>query len=208
MKNKKIIRIIFLGVSLIILISLAIIFIIDLRQKNVKTSVNEKDLVSVLQDGDIICRLGDRIWSLVFKEFSPNDKRYSHLGIVLIKDGEIKIINAEGSRAENNDKVNAVPLNDFLKFAKSVGIYRAKEFEGSIISDIALKYLHRPFDWDFDMDDDSKLYCSELLYVTLKEISKDLNIKTIWVKELSKNIIPVDICSESNYFIEVGYYGN
>jgi uncharacterized protein YycO len=199
---------IFLGVGLVIVIPFAVFFVIDLRQRNIKTSINEKDLIPVLRDGDIICRLGDRIWSLVFKEFSPNDKRYSHLGIVVIQDGEIKIVNAEGSREENNDKVQIVSLKEFLQFARNIGIYRAKEIDGNSISAAALEYVDRPFDWDFDMDDDSKLYCSELLYVTLKKIAKDLPVKTVWVKELSKNIIPVDIGSEPNYFVEIGHYGN
>lgn len=37
--NGKTIRVIFLGVSLIILAFIIIVFIIDLRQKNIKTSI-------------------------------------------------------------------------------------------------------------------------------------------------------------------------
>jgi hypothetical protein len=56
------------------------------------------------------------------------------------------------------------------------------------------------------MEEDNKLYCSELLYVILREMDKNIELNKIWVKEIGKNIIPIDVCSQSEYFIEVGHW--
>jgi uncharacterized protein YycO len=194
------------GIILIVLVLCIVLFTIDLHQRDNAAFITKEDVSPFLQDGDVICRLGDRIWSLVFKEFSPVDKRFSHLGIVSINDGKIFVINAQGSQAEDKNKVALEPLEDFLENALQVSIYRMNGNNASLLSQNALKYIGRPFDWDFNMDDDSQLYCSELLYVTLKDISNDMPIQTVWISELSKTIVPVDICSQSEYFTEIHYF--
>jgi hypothetical protein len=202
-------RIILIGVILVILIPLFVILLIDLRQKNNADAISEKEVAPFLQDGDVICRLGDRIWSLAFKEFSPVDKRFSHLGIILIKDDEIMVINAQGSRTGDTNTVTIEPLKDFLQYAQQAGIYRMKNPNyASQLSQHAFQYIGRPFDWDFNTDDDSELYCSELLSVSLKDISSEIPIPTVWIKELSRSIVPVDICVQSDYFSEVAYFAD
>jgi len=57
------------------------------------------------------------------------------------------------------------------------------------------------------MEDNSKLYCTELLYVILKNIDLDIVLNKVFIKEIGKNIIPLDVCSQSEYFTEVGYWG-
>jgi uncharacterized protein YycO len=199
--------IILFGIILVVLVLGIVLFTVDLHQRDNADFISKEDVSPFLQDGDVICRLGDRIWSLVFKEFSPVDKRYSHLGIVSIDKGQIFVINAQGSQAKDKNKVALEPLEDFLENAQQVGIYRMNGNDASRLSQNALTYVGYPFDWDFDMDDDSALYCSELLFVTLKNISAEIPIPTIWIEKLSKNIVPVDICSQSEYFTEIHFFG-
>jgi len=187
------------------------ILIINCSQKNQYNAiqyVQEDQLLPFLKDGDIICRLGDSLWSLVFKDLSPVEKRFSHLGIVRIKDGYVSVIHAEGLTKINEDRVSEVPLSDFLKSARSAGIYRLNinEIDGALISDTALEYIGRPFDWQFDMQKDDKIYCSELLFLVLSRINPGICLNTMWVKELNRYIIPVDICSQAEYFTEIGYF--
>jgi hypothetical protein len=180
---------------------------IQKRQHSVLRYVQEDEILSSLNDGDIICRLGDRLWSKFFKELSPNDKRFSHLGIVRIRDNIVSVINAEGLAIEGKDYVNEVSLKDFLKTAQSIGIYRVKNIQGEIISDTALEYIGRHFDWKFDMEENNNLYCTELLYVILKKLDTNIELNKIWLKEINKYIIPLDICLQSEYFLEIGYWG-
>jgi len=197
---------ILVGVFLIISITFIVILNQQKRQHSMVQHIQEDAIIPYLNDGDIIFRLGDRIWSTFFKELSPNDKRFSHLGIVRIRNNIISVINAEGLADEGKDYVNEVSLKEFLQIAQSVGIYRLKTIEGEIISDTALEYIGYPFDWQFNLEDDSKLYCSELLYVILKKLAPNIELNKVWFKEIGKNIIPLDIYSQSEYFTEVGYW--
>jgi hypothetical protein len=164
-------------------------------------------LFSAVREGDIICRLGDRLWSQIFKDISINDRRYSHLGIIRISavDGGVTVIHSEGTTEPGKDHVKEEPLEDFLKIARSVGIYRANDADGNEISLIAAEYLGLPFDWQFDIHDESELYCTELLYVVLKRIKPELELPVVFVKELGKDIIPLEAVSNSRYFSEIYY---
>jgi uncharacterized protein YycO len=158
-----------------------------------------------LKDGDIICRLGDRLWSLYFKEVSPLDKRFSHMGIIRVSSGVITVINAEGLGVRGRDAVNEVTLRNFLDSARSIGIYRLKNHDGTLISQSAMEYTGRPFDWQFDLTNDDKIYCTELLYAALKQAAPEIELKKIFLKELGKEIVPPESCSNSEYFEEVFY---
>jgi hypothetical protein len=187
-----------------LLVGIAVIVVINLQKR--QYCIAEEEILSYLNDGDIICRLGDRIWSGFFKDMSPVDKKFSHLGIIRIRDNMVTVINAEGLAIEGKDYVNEVSLGDFLEIAQSIGIYRLRSIEGDKISDAALGYIGYPFDWQFNMEDNNKLYCTELLYVILNELDPNIKLNLFWLKEMGRHIIPLDICSQSEYFVEIGYW--
>jgi hypothetical protein len=201
---------ILVGVFTIFCITIFTIIIQQKRQHSISKNIQyiqADSILSYIKDGDIICRLGDRIWSMYFKELSQNDKRFSHLGIIRIRNNIVSVINAEGLANEGKDFVNETLLEDFLMSAQKIGIYRLKNIEGEVISDTAIEFIGVPFDWQFDMEDDSKLYCTELLYVILKKLDTNIVLNKVFIKEIGKNIIPLDICSQTEYFLEIGYWG-
>jgi hypothetical protein len=165
-------------------------------------------LFEIVEDGDIICRLGDRFWSQLFKDMAIEDKRYSHMGIIRINDGLITVIHAEGDTGHGNDFVHEVTLEEFIKIARAIGIYRINDVDGSKISSLATEYMGIPFDWKFDLTDESKLYCTELLYVILKRIKPVLELNTAFVKELGNEIISLEAISNSEYFSEIYFVSN
>jgi hypothetical protein len=158
-------------------------------------------LRAAIQEGDIICRQGDRIWSLYFKNLSPGDKRFSHLGIAQVTGDKITVINAEGRWRNGNDRVNQVPLEDFIASARILGLYRLEGVEGRKITEAALLLLGRPFDWSFNLEDSGKLYCTELLYVVLQNIAPELPLKTI--RKFGRDLIPLEAVSDSPQFTEI-----
>jgi hypothetical protein len=172
-----------------------------------KKRIYPEDISTYLKDGDIICRLGDRLWSLYFKDISLSDKRFSHLGIIRIRDNKITVINAEGRAIQGKDFVNEVDLDEFLKIAAAIGIYRLNDYDGKLISSAAMEYIGYPFDWNFDLEDKNKLYCTELLYIILKKIAPEIELKRLYQKELKKEIIPLEAYSNSGYFNEILYIG-
>lgn len=162
----------------------------------------------VIKDGDIICRLGDRVWSQHFRDVSVTDRRFSHMGIIRVIDDRVTVIHAEGNTGHGTDFVEEVPLEDFIEFARAIGVYRVRNVDGSQISNIALEYLGVPFDWRFDMSCGLKLYCTELLYVILKRLAPEINLKTIHFNLLGREIIPLEAISNSEHFYEVFFVGS
>jgi len=175
------------------------------RRQQAQNVINVDAVTPYLKDGDILCRLGDRAWSTVVKKMSPNDKRFSHLGIVRIRDDGISIINAECLIDGREERVNEVSLQEFLKIAKAVGVYRANFMDGSKISDNVMQYIGRPFDWKFDSDDDTEIYCTELLYLAIKQTVPEYSMGKITIRGFDMTIIPLEAVSKSNNFDEILY---
>jgi len=168
--------------------------------------IDAVEILPHLQDGDIICRLGDRMWSSFVRHLSTADKRFSHVGIVRIRDGNVSVINAECLVSGRSESVNKVTLPEFLEVARAVGVYRANFIDGSVISDNAVKYLGRPFDWKFNHEDDSAIYCTELVYVAIKQSVPEYSLRTVRLSGFGGLvIIPLEAISESDDFGEIFY---
>jgi len=185
-----------------IIIFLIFVFIIMPRSKPI-VLIKKDAFHGLLKDGDIICRLGDRFWSQIFKDFSIDDKRFSHIGIIRINNNRITVIHAEGTTKPGKDFVKEELLDDFLKVAITIGIYRMIDLDENKISSTAMEYIGVPFDWKFDMGDASELYCTELLYIILKQLLPTFEFNTTYIKELGKDIIPIDSISNSEHFSEI-----
>jgi len=176
--------------------------------KENKKAIIVSDVISYLKDGDIILRQGDGPLSPMFRDLSLTDKRFSHLGVVRIRDGNVSVINSVGYIKNRKRGVEEVSLEKFLQVAYAIGVFRAKYAEGTMISDKATEYIGRPFDWDFDLNDESKIYCTELLYATLKYVAPEHNVSTMYVDAVGKEIIPLDSISNSEDFEEIIYIAN
>ncbi|MCL1947669.1 MAG: hypothetical protein FWF51_11075 [Chitinivibrionia bacterium] len=194
-------------VGVIGLFSFSIAFNARLRNDSAKrlpkTIIDAADVLPYLRDGDVICRLGDRGWSSFIRYLSSDDRRFSHIGIVRIRDENVSVINAECLVNGRNESVNEVSLSDYLELARAVGVYRANFLDGSIISDDAVKYLGYPFDWDFDFDDESKIYCTELLHVIIKNNAPEYGLATVNMSGINLAIIPTEAISKSADFDEI-----
>jgi hypothetical protein len=139
----------------------------------------------------------------MFMDVSPTDRRYSHLGVARVAGGRVTVIHAEGATADGADGVREDALEDFVKDATAVGVYRAKGVDGGKISAAAAERLGTPFDWRFDMDDESRLYCTELLYVALRRAAPSLGLATVAVGPQGRRVIPLEAVSASEDFGEV-----
>lgn len=170
-----------------------------------EATVGADKVAPYLKDGDVICRLGDKLWSSFVKNMSPDDRRFSHLGIVRIKNGGVSVINAECLVSGREERVNEVPLPEFLSVARAVGVYRAKFMEGTAISDNAALYLGRPFDWKFDSGDEAEIYCTELLHVAIKNTMPEYGLEAKSVHGFGVTVIPLEAVSKSSDFDEIVY---
>jgi len=191
------------GIILLIAI-LLFIFIPELTPQNKLTA---DSISAYLKDGDVICRLGDRVWSQYFKDVSPEDKRFSHLGIIRVVNDEITVIHAEGRAIQGMDYVNETTLDEFLEIAKAIGVYRfnyfGDVFDAEIISSTAMEFIGMPFDWDFDLKNKNRVYCTELIYLILEKIAPQIQLTKVFHSILGKEIIPPEAVSASEYFDEI-----
>ena len=159
------------------------------------------DIIPHLQHGDILLRSGAGVWSKYFRDFSPTDKRFSHVGIVCIENNEIKVLHSEGDDLTGNGSVEFVSLDTFIGESKDIGISRLKNTDPNIFVQAAGKYQHQPFDWKFDADDKSAIYCTELVNLALKDCKTNITLKR------KKTIIPVDSCLDPDFFEEINLTG-
>lgn len=128
---------------------------------------------SMLENGDIIYRLGDGIFSQYFKLTSKHEQLYSHSGIAVIHGSTISVIHSEASEITGIGKVKSEPISKFMRNISVWAIYRVDTTQHvrNNIASIATEYATKntPFDTDFNLESDDKLYCTELVALCINK---------------------------------------
>lgn len=123
------------------------------------------------QNGDIIYRHGNGFFSDYFRKSSNREQLYSHGGIIVIDTSKVYVIHSEASEFTGIGGVRKEELNTFLKDISTWGVYRLDTTQ--IVRDsivyVATQYLNKetPFDLDFDNSSDEKVYCTELIAISV-----------------------------------------
>ena len=155
-------------ITTVILLTISVITPTDSPNIHIGSySINE----TILRDGDIIFRRGTSFVSnmvLMADESSP----YSHTGIIKIFEDKVFVIHSVP--AETPGEKDAVKIESIDYFlirdrATAVAVYRLMNDDtltATTAANNALNYarINTPFDSDFNLDDDSKLYCTELVW--------------------------------------------
>jgi uncharacterized protein YycO len=138
------------------------------------TPQNLADLIAKeqLEAGDLIFRRGISFVSRLV-QVADQQTVYTHVGIVVDYEGEKRVVHAVPSETPDEaDKVKMESLHDFLQPERAVelGVYRLNEHkhfqEASAAARWAFKMAQKaiPFDKGFDLQDTSRLYCTELIW--------------------------------------------
>ena len=195
------------GISLlIVIVALLYVFIIsDKLEKaynnaNYYLSENEKKL---LQDGDIILRRGYGFVSARIIDMLKDTLVVSHCGIIVKINtcwSVIHSIPGHFSPFSKDDGVIITSLSGFMEEAhpNSVIITRLKRDNLNQIAQKALSYANRKvaFDYDFNYNDTTSLYCSELILRILED-KFALTPETLGVKEIPP---PFSIFTNPDFF--------
>lgn len=137
----------------------------------------------LITEGDIAFRRGNSLVSQAVL-YGDADGKYSHVGIVVNIDGKWHIVHAVPGEHEYEgdiDRVRIVSLDDFFspQNAERGAIMRLPlSTEDAIkISNNAIRLAdsHIPFDHNYRLDDQSKLYCTELIQILFLSVGKDLS---------------------------------
>lgn len=154
-------------------------------------------VTSDIQNGDIIYRLGNGLFSDFIKDMSHVEKRFSHVGIIYkaAEQDSAFVIHAEADDYSGIGFVKKEPIDIFLKNVRDWAIYRltTKEVYQKKISDYAFQYhkMNIPFDTAFDETDSSSFYCSELVKHCVNNALSTELIKAKTVKN-DKAFIAID----------------
>ena len=152
----------------------------------------------ILRNGDIILRSGIGLWSGLFRSSNTTDKRFSHVGIVRIRpDGSLCVIHAEGDDTNGQGKVFEDTLEHFVGESDKIGLGRLRIGDPGRLVESAMTFLGRPFDWKFDKSDDSSVYCTELVDLSLRKLNSSFRLPE------HKGLILPEACLHPDFFIEI-----
>jgi len=159
---------------------------------------NVENIRSLLRNGDVILRSGIGLWSNLFRFSNTFDKRFSHVGIVRIRhDDVIHVIHAEGDDTSGKGKVFEDTLEHFVGESVKIGLSRLRTGNPDRFVECAMTFLGRPFDWKFDKNDDSAIYCTELIDRSLRELAQPLHLQE------HKGLLLPEACLNPDFFIEI-----
>jgi hypothetical protein len=133
---------------------------------------------SLFRSGDIVFRDGRGFLSNAFKKMCLTDRSYSHAGIIHIQDKCTYVLHVIGDRENKSREMRKDMLSDFCsgKISNGYAVYRS-DLPGAKIDSIAVVYYNSrlQFDDKFDLSDDDKMYCTELVSKVLCTVSGNKN---------------------------------
>jgi hypothetical protein len=159
------------------------------------------------QDGDLVFIRGKtwRSWLVRFMEVSGD---FSHVGIVRIVNGLPHVIHA----TPDAEVVQLERVEDFLSPAKAdrAGVYRLNENRhlAEAASREAWNTFEQktPFDHRFDILNEDKLYCTELVWLVFKRAGVDLgkgNANFLYESKLYGKVLLPSQLTRSNVLVEM-----
>jgi hypothetical protein len=140
-----------------------------------------------IREGDLILRCGNDFTSESLRDFSQQEKLYSHSGIALMNDGIMYVYNNMAGDINPDEIMRRDAIDSFLTPVNNVaaGIYRYyityDELQKlkAIVNDHYTNKLG--FDMNFDLVTDDKMYCAEMI---AKALESATNRKIIFQKSL------------------------
>ena len=127
-----------------------------------------------LRNGDVVFRRGNDIISRLFTEFNLKDKSFSHCGIAFEENGKWYVFHAIGGEDNPDEKLRKEPFESFVTPKDNLGFgicdfsFNDKETKvlHKIVDSLYMKEI--PFDMQFDLKTNNKLYCAEMVAKAIK----------------------------------------
>lgn len=187
-------KILFYLVMLFLLgfISYKAFFYFDRKSEQAEIAKNEavtrlsKEEMAQIQEGDFILRRGFGFFSnYISQELNDSLIDVTHAGIITKKNDTLFVIHSLSSDVTDVDGLQIQPLKDFLRYSYpyKIIITRLKNANletGNKITFLAQNYLDNkiPFDHKGNYDDDSELFCTEMIWKILEKDLKCVQIPT------------------------------
>ena len=135
-------------------------------------------LKNVCLPGDLVVRLGDDLISDQIRFLSEKDHSYSHAGMIVTHNNKKMVCNiSPGDFANTADTIRYDAIDSFLNAKNNLAYalyrYDLSDSEKSELQ-VQLNNYHEQkihFDKVYDLKTDKKLYCSEMIYKSLKKVT-------------------------------------
>jgi len=138
---------------------------------------------SLLQEGDIVFRRGS---GLASRAILSTDRRgvYSHIGIIVKDKGIWKVVHAVPGEPDfkgDPDRIKMETIEIFFSKQRAIcgAIMRVKNepLKSKNAAKEAIRLLKKRvlFDHDYNLEDSTKMYCTELVYFVYKKERIDLS---------------------------------
>lgn len=166
------------------------------------------------RDGDLIFRRGrDMISRMVMSQ--GEDAQFSHVGVVVRRGGRIMVVNAMPAEGDTPGGVIEEPLSSFAseESAARAVLYRMDGLNDSQrqkIDGYVLSQMGKPFDDQFSMKDDGRMYCAELAVKAYRAAGVDLaaQVKPIHLMTIDEGVIIPDRLSRIPSLKEIAEVGD
>ncbi|MGF1449540.1 MAG: hypothetical protein ACFB20_09000 [Opitutales bacterium] len=157
-------------------------------------------------EGDLIARNRGGPWSHYFANVSPTDKRFSHVGLVVLEDGIAWVIHSKGDDANGEGHVHRETLVDFVADTDVWAHFRCElpEVQRLALARQVRVFLKRrvPFDAAFDHTEAHRLYCTELIWRAAME-AIDLDLCPRKTPLGPHTVLSIQDLTDTPYFTEV-----
>jgi hypothetical protein len=173
------------------------------RYVNLPIEPQQKIDTKGLSDGDIVFRAGrDMISNIVLTQ--GNSPQFSHVGVILRRESTVFVVHSLPESPTSVAGVQVEPLSSFVssKNASRFAFYRVKGLNDKLrqkIRTYLLEQVGKPFDADFLMSTDDRLYCSELVVKAIAKAGIDLaaELPSIQIMLVAEPVIPPDYLRRS-----------
>jgi hypothetical protein len=149
---------------------------VSLRRENNPANFRAIDsVIDLLKDGDIALRTGADATSVMLRQMNLTNKTYSHCGIVMIENGYPFVYHSIGGEDNPDSRLRRDSASVFFTPVSNERLGAARldisQVQIDKLRQIALRYWKAgvPFDMDFDLLSDDKLYCAEFVYKAVQE---------------------------------------
>ena len=138
-----------------------------------------------LHNGDIVLRSGRDLISNLFAQLNQTDKTFSHCGIVFLESNGWVVYHSIGGEDNPNEKLRRDSFRNFVSPLHNSGYavcrYSLDSLQCCRLKNVVDSMYRKqvPFDMNFDLKSDDRLYCAEMVYKAFnKACSCDSCFKT------------------------------
>ena len=158
-------------IPLYVIIPLLVLSIAGCTGRDIATGIDVATLEQRLVEGDLVFRRGTGVVGHIVTSVDRLGN-YSHVGIAVKRDGEWCVVHAvphEPDFEGDIDRVKCERLESFVKRYKegAMGHYRVlvEDSARKVAANNALRLssLRIPFDHDYNLEDSTAFYCTELV---------------------------------------------